>query len=274
MSVLLQAVQIYENMTSTTTAQDIFFPVVDNSFIPAAPSTLLRTGQFHQNISIITGWNYDDGTIFTDPSISTSNETLDYISSQYPYLNTTTLNTLLDLYSPSYFIPAAITLNISAELLRSARIWRDVNFACPALLVAQSVAASGSASYVYQLNATAFAPLLARANASYLGIIHLSDVPYVFNNVSLFTSNSAHTQLAKLMSGSWANFATAGSPTGDTTLQDWPMAIPAANETQAVVRIIGGIGDGARTYSLYSPDELLRRCTFINSPEFYAQTQT
>lgn len=43
---------------------DVFFPVVDQILVPASPPRLLLHGNFSKNISIINGWNDDDGSLF------------------------------------------------------------------------------------------------------------------------------------------------------------------------------------------------------------------
>jgi carboxylesterase type B len=51
----------------------IFIPTAPSSFIPDAPSKLLRSGRFTRNIDMIAGWNENDASLFTP---STLNSTL------------------------------------------------------------------------------------------------------------------------------------------------------------------------------------------------------
>jgi carboxylesterase type B len=54
---------------------DVFIPTVDGTFIPSAPSTLLKTGKFAKNISVIIGWNESGGALFTASLTDLMNET-------------------------------------------------------------------------------------------------------------------------------------------------------------------------------------------------------
>lgn len=290
MTQLLNAVLQYENITANQTSQDIFFPVVDGDFIPSAPSNLLRTGQFHKNISVIAGWNYNDGSIFTSATLNSSVAVRAFVNASYPNLNATTLDTLISLYAADDFAASAAAVQISPFFLQAAEIYRDVNFACPAIDVTHHIAQFGAQSYLYDLNATSFDTLLQLANASFEGVIHVSDVPFVFNNANLGLGITAAEQVVQTrMSGSWARFASTGNPSGNSsvTLANWTQAYNktgAAVKDQTVqqtsVRVIGGPSAGQYTLNMTAQGgsgiepQLLKRCAFINSVDFYQQIQT
>lgn len=285
---LLNAVLQYENLTKNETSQDIFFPVVDGDFIPEAPSTLLRTGQFHTNISIIAGWAYNDGSIFTSPTLNSSEEVQEFVLADYPHLNSSTLMTLISLYPVSDFTATAENVSISPYFLQAAEIYRDVNFACPAVDIAHRVAQYGSKSYLYDLNATSFDSLLALAGAAFEGVIHISDIPFVFNNANIGLGiTAAQKAIQDRMSGSWARFVATGDPNGNGTdgFEGWTQAYNKTQATvkdqavqQASVRVIGGPNAGQHVLNANGQGEiepqLLKRCGFINSASFYQQLQT
>lgn len=285
---LLQAVLQYENITANQTSQDIFFPTVDGDFIPEAPSVLLRRGLFHKNVSIIAGWNRNDGSIFANPALNTSEAVLGYLGASYPHLNATTKKTLMSLYPVKDFLATASAVQASPYYLQAAEIYRDVNFACPAIDVAHHVAQYGGHSYLYELNETTFGALLQLSGAGFEGVIHVSDVPFVFNNANIGLGiNAAQEIVQTRMSGSWARFATTGDPSGNAsiTLAGWRQAF---NKTEGVlkeqavynvsVRVIGGPNAGQREFNTSGQvgieSQLLERCAFINSGSFYAQLQT
>ncbi|KAK5194292.1 hypothetical protein LTR92_005534 [Exophiala xenobiotica] len=288
MTQLLDAVLQYENLTANQTSQDIFFPAVDGDFIPVAPSNLVRSGRFHKNVSIIDGWNYNDGSIFASPLLNSTSAVQGYLMASYPHLNATTRKTLTSLYPVNDFLATAPVNQISPYYLQAAQIYRDVNFACPAIDVAHHVAQYGGKSYLYELNETTFGTLLQLFGAGFEGVIHVSDIPFVFNNANLGLGITAAQKIVQTrMSGSWAHFVATGNPSGDAsiTLADWTQAY---NKTQAAVkgqtvqeasvRVIGGPGAGQHELSMAAQggaeSQLLKRCAFINSVSFYEQLQT
>ncbi|OQU98061.1 hypothetical protein CLAIMM_03894 [Cladophialophora immunda] len=289
---LLNAVLLFENTTTATQAngasQDLFFPTVDGSYIPAAPSTLVRTGRFHKNISIIAGWNENDGSIFVPPTLNGSTATQAFLHSSYPNLNSTTLSRLMSLYPVNDFMAAAQASQISPFFLQASQIYRDINFACPSMDVAHRVTQFGGTSYLYVLNTTSLTSVLQIFNATFEGVIHFSDVPFVFNQPNVgFGTTAAANLTASRMSGSWAHFASTGNPSGNAsiTLSGWTQAftksqaaVTSQNVTGASLRVIGGPRAGqaqlsSNAQAVVEP-QLLQRCAFINSAAFYQQLQT
>ncbi|OAL32697.1 hypothetical protein AYO20_07855 [Fonsecaea nubica] len=289
---LLNAVLLFENSTTATEAngasQDLFFPTVDGSYIPVAPSNLIRTGRFHKNISIITGWNENDGSIFVPPTLNGSSAAQAFLNSSYPHLTSTTLSTLISMYPISDFIAAAQATQISPYFLQASQIYRDINFACPSIDISHRVTRFGSTSYLYVLNTTSLSSVLQLFNASFEGVIHFSDVPFVFNQPNVgFGTTAAANVTATRMSGSWAHFAATGNPSGDSaiTLSGWTQAfnktqaaVTSQNVTDASIRVIGGPRAGQAQLSSNGgatvEPRLLERCAFINSAAFYQQLQT
>ena len=279
----------FENITTAAGAsQDIFFPTIDGSYVPGATSTLLRTGRFHKNVSIIAGWNENDGSIFVPPILTNSSAVEGYLHYTYPNLTSNTLSTLISLYPVDGFAASAQAFQISPFFLQASQIYRDVNFACPAIDIAHHVARFNSTTYLYVLNTTSLASVLALFNATFEGVLHFSDVPFVFNQPNVgFGVTAALNLTAARVSGSWARFATTGNPSGnpDVTLSGWTpafnrtqAAITSQNVTEATVRVIGGPTAGNANLTLKAGDVvepgLLQRCQFINSPAFYQQLQT
>lgn len=91
-------------------------------------------------------------------------------------------------------------------------MWRDYQFVCPALLLDQAMANHSKAStsmYLYAINTTLYGPTFERANESFLGIAHGSEIPFVFDTVAddKATSTTAQQQLESAVSASWSAFA-------------------------------------------------------------------
>ena len=79
----------------------------------------------------------------------------------------------------------------------------------------------------------------------------MSDIPYVFDTVRNFNNSVANILLAKQVTGSWAAFATSGSPSSSwsTTIRGWKSAWPLGRENNlqdARIMVIGGGEQGLK----------------------------
>ncbi len=286
----------YENTTAERgTFQDIFFPTVDGDYIPAAPTRLLREGRFHKDISVIAGWTYNDGSIFTDTSLDSATGVDTYLQKAYPNLNATTRQTLTTSLYPldTFTAAAAISGAPSAYFLQAAQIYRDINFACPAIDVTHRVAQYSPQTpvYLYDFNTTSFGLLEQFANATFLGVIHTSDILFAFNQPALggiLPISDEQKAIGGRVSGSWARYVTRGTPTasaaGDNSLAGWNVAysksqamVKEANVGEVNVRVIGGSSAGQHVLRMNSggvEEMLLRRCAFVNTMNIQRQVQT
>ena len=292
---LLDAVIRYEDITAERGSyQDIFYPTVDGEYIPAAPTRLLREERFHRNVSVVAGWTYNDGSIFTDTTLSDAEGVDGYLRKAYPDFNATTRRTLTASLYPvaSFEAPAEAAGAPSAYFLQAATIYRDINFACPAIDVTHRVAQYSPRTpvYLYDFNTTSFGLLEQFANATFLGAIHTSEILFAFNQPALgglLPISEEQKVLGGRVSGSWARFAARGTPTagaGGNSLADWDVAyskaqaaVKGAGVSEVNVRVIGGPSAGQhvlRTNSAGVEERLLRRCAFINSLDVQRQVQT
>lgn len=276
--------------SSTGTDSLASFGVVDDDFIPSAPSTLVKTGQFSKNVSVIIGWNTDDGSLFTSPKITNDSDIAADLSESFPGFTNSNIARLLELYPVEDFtFEVKPNDTVSAQYYRASRINRDIGYTCPGIDMGYHVAkySNKAEARFYELNQSSFTPLYAGFGSSYLGISHFSDIPYVFNEVAIFNASASDTLLAKKMSGSWASFAATGNPVAPsslvnaTTLSDWPAAYAntkAAAPTTAVINVIGGPSAGPATISVHSTkgqagmEKLLVRCAYISG--LYDQLET
>ena len=193
------------------------------------------------------------------------------------------------MYPVNQFTTAAKSDHISSFWEQASRIYRDINFACPALSATHHVAEYGSASYIYELNATGLTPELELANATYLGVIHTSDIFFVFGEATAFDGSASIQKIQRRLTGSFIQFAATGHPSGavEDTEAGWrqvysPIEAWVQGDTvqNASVRVVGGVNAGQHEYMMGGQEgvetesETLRRCAFINSVEFYEQIQT
>ncbi|KAF7979255.1 hypothetical protein HWV62_42926 [Athelia sp. TMB] len=270
---------------------DTFIGVVDGDFIPEPPSVLVKTGQFARDVSVIVGWNADDSSFFTSPTISTDADVAAALH-QLAALKNSTIARILDMYPVAEFTGAVLPNDtVTAQYYRASRIQRDLTFTCPGVDFAFHVAKyaeRGATARLYDLNQTALAAVYAADGTSYLGVSHFSDISYIFDAVDAYPgSTAADAALARAMAGSWAAFAAHGDPAhvkaaNGTTLGEWPVAFGGGAKGDApsefVVNVIGGPSAGPDTVTAHNgtdplaAEKLAVRCAYLNT--LYDQLQT
>lgn len=270
MKSLLDTAIKYGNMVDPPWAFDIFIATAPSSFIPDSPSNLVRKGQFAHDVDMILGWNENDGSLFTLPTVNSSVAIFETLTFQG--LTEESKKRALQLYPESEFTG---TNQVSAQYFRASQMTRDAGFSCPNLLLAQANAkysASTTGNYLYALNQTVFEGFFEEAGTPYYGVCHFSDIVFVFNEATTRfaqTSTPSDNVLSGLMSGSWAAFASSGQPSGlKGTLSGWSKE---GKSGISNVQVIGGPEPGSRSLSGY--ERLLERCEFWNSPEVTKQLE-
>ncbi|KAI1502026.1 putative lipase [Biscogniauxia marginata] len=259
---------------------DIWLPVVDGDFLPAAPSQLIKEGRF-ANVTTMMLWCEDDVTFFTDTSITTPEDTHDFIHSYVPDLTSDNLDKLLSLY-PAADFPANAAANLSAEFYRSARIFRDIIMTCEPLWYASHLAAAGNDAYLLDWNQTVLAaPLSHLYGQTGLGPVHTSEFAYVFGNLSHYDTDGypfgptpSDRALERRGSRSWSTFVSTGGPglAGHDTFAGFAPAFPRGGREEAYVFVAGGPDEGLSAISgpeakpAVAVQKLAERCAFINSP--------
>ncbi|KAI0137516.1 Alpha/Beta hydrolase protein [Xylariales sp. AK1849] len=259
---------------------DIWLPVVDGDFLPDAPSRLIKERRF-ANVTAMIGWTNNDLTAFTDTSITTPDETYDFIQSYVPTMTASNVDELLSLYPVSDF-PADTAANLSAEFYRTARIFRDILMTCQPVWYAENMAAAGNDVFLYDWNQTILDPILEFVDGQAgLGPIHTSEFAYVFGNLSHynvsgypFDPTPEDYALETRGSRSWATFASTGRPgaEGKDTFQGFDTAFVDGDDTYSVF-VVGGAHeglsaiDGPGSTPEFAVEKLRERCAFINSPE-------
>lgn len=274
MEKLLNLTSSFITETSSDNDGDIFLPTVDQDFLPKLASKLVADGKFPK-IPYMAGWQENDATLFTDRTVKTPNDTRAFVELYYPFLTSTTLTNLLNLYPVTDF-QANTTADLSAEFYRTAQIFRDILLTCPSVYFGAAMAKKYSGSsevpvYLYVGNQTILDAYQDAKNNSGLGVIHTSELPYLYGNLSIYnvtvpgytygpTANDF--ALAKSLPRTWAAFATTGRPGGGKgTLEGWESAFP-GGEGPGDVFVVGGgdqgmVGAGA--------ERLGERCGFLNS---------
>ncbi|KAI1410866.1 carboxylesterase family protein [Hypoxylon sp. FL1857] len=264
---------------------DIWLPVVDGDFLPAAPSQLIAEGRF-ANVKTMMGWCEDDVALFTDSDISTPQDTRNFLQSYLPGLSSGNVDALLSLY-PSAEFAANEAAKLSSEFYRSARIFRDILMVCEPVHYGSALAAAGNDVYLYAWNQTILDGLLtAMYDLSGLGVIHTSEFAYIFGNISHyatlgypFNPTDADHSLVSRGSRSWTTFASLGVPghEGHGTFTgfapSFAVGTQAGGDETFSVFVAGGPDEGmsavegANSKSVVAAQKLKERCSFINSDE-------
>lgn len=263
---------------------DIWEPSVDGpgGFLPEPPSELLRKGKFARIASVF-GWTENDGSLFVTPN-ATAAGTEDFLASYIPHVSSRNLQRLLDLYpvgefSPSYTPDGSVAF--TAEGNRLSRIYRDLALTCQPLHVAQTFHNAGMPVYTYHQNATLFTSVLAVKHKYGYGVIHTSELNFIFGNFTALRdlldikATPADVELRNRTSRSWTSFTALGHPSvdGKGTLQGWRLADLKDKNFGAYV--IGGPSPGnsgrggdTRARAAVGMQRLQERCALLNSPEF------
>jgi carboxylesterase type B len=278
MTYLNASIETYSGDVSNNIG-DCWLPVVDNDFLPAAPSILVSEHRM-ANVTMIIGWCDDDLGFFTPRTISTSNDTRNFVTSYLPDLNETSTDDLLGLYPVTDFAadPAA---NLSAEFYRSSRIFRDVLMVCMPTWFGEQVSQMGNNAYLYDQNASVLITIVEGLGYPGLGPPHTSEFAYIYANLSHYNIsglNYAPTEedfaLVAPESRSWSSFAAVGQPSLESkdTLQGWEPAFQYAQEkNQTDVYVIGGRNsglsatEGESASQALAKQKLKERCAFLNS---------
>jgi carboxylesterase type B len=277
---------------------DIWLPSVDGDFLPAAPSTLIRTGRFATTTTML-GWCEDDVTFFTDPTITTPADTHAFITSYLPGVSPANIATLLTLYPTSDFTPRA-TPGLSPEFFRTARIFRDLLMVCPPLWYGAHLARAGGSNaagvYLYDWNQTVLEPVLRRETGrAGWGPVHSSEFAYVFGSVGEYDAagypvepTEADYALVGRGARAWAGFAATGRPGGhgggggggggEEGFRGFERAFGGGDgEEEVRVFVVGGPEEGLSSIDGRGAREAVRRqrlrerCAFINSDEMIEQ---
>jgi carboxylesterase type B len=255
--------------------------VIDGDFIPENPISLLKEGRSHTGIDYMTGWVMDEATAEVPTHIAIAMQAAGWLSARYPQLQLPVSLQIIYLYlTGDYAARSVCPEAVSTAWCATSRALRDMEVTCPALQQAKLMAdavedqdqehAASANLYVYELNQTSFAASLDSYGKSYLGVVHFSDVPYVFNELeTAYGINSTEDKaLAKRISADWAAFATYGRPNASSS-HGWPRlataegkgqtAAPAAILPQIDLQVLGGPNGRPRKMSFSERS----RCEFI-----------
>ena len=222
-----------------------FRPVIDDDFIPDHPLRLFLEGYFVKGIPTIAAWTADDGSIFVPPIINSAPAVQNFFSRSF---SGSSLEKLLSLYPVEDFEAHVIeSQNLTAEWYRAARIYRDVNMACPSLNITGEISLQSHApTYLFAVNSTRLQPVWDSMDSPEYQIAHVSDIPYIFNQVVQGADNSRSAmRFSSRVCRTLPAFAATGNPS--TSHFPWPVAWKEGGGDATIFVMGGPYGAGPAT---------------------------
>ncbi|WP_321372546.1 carboxylesterase family protein [uncultured Draconibacterium sp.] len=177
-------------------------PIIDGYILPESV-TKIFTENIENNVSILTGWNEDDGVFIGE--FEKADEYKKNILEQWGDAGQELLR----------YYPA--TKDEVAEISQL-HLQRDIAFGAQNYTLANLTSDHGKNVYVYR-----FTRRVPPGNYVDYGAFHTGEVAYAYNNLEFVDRPFEDTdyQLADVMSEYWVNFIIKGDPNSDE-LPDWP----------------------------------------------------
>ncbi|XP_075525249.1 acetylcholinesterase-like isoform X2 [Dermacentor variabilis] len=214
-----------------------FAPVEDGAFLPGTPQTLMDSGAFARNISVMLGSNVNEGSWFLQYffGLSVTEENPEVTGENFaaalkaldPSLRVTPIDKVLEMYT------AGKTPSTAAEILKALdSIVGDYHFTCPVVRCADRFVQAGIPVYQY---------VFARRSSRnpwppWMGAMHGEEVAFVFGEPLDDTHRYSEEDksMSRRLMRYWANFAKTGDPNlpgnGSSQSTDWPMRTASLKE--------------------------------------------
>ena len=168
--------------------------MVDGTYLPDTPKELFQQGRFDHSLSVMTGHNQDEGSLFVPNTLLTNDSSYTaYFDSLFRPVtsNTTTLDQLTqELYPPVFNGSQGYTTQAERNNLTLA----DAAVVCNSRFINQ--ASFNSAPYAYEFSVPP--------------AVHGADLPYTFYDFG--DVPGMNTTLAEIMQGYILSFAVNGEP--------------------------------------------------------------
>ncbi|KAJ7662161.1 extracellular triacylglycerol lipase precursor [Mycena polygramma] len=184
-----------------------FFPVLDgpDGIIPALPSNLLQSPAVTgKRIPFMSGTVLDDGS-----AINSTSQIVDQLNAPSALQNA--INTVVQLYPdvPALGCPFGTgndTFGINPVFKQAAALVGDIVIQGPRRFLSQTASAKGTQVFSYIF--TDPQP----ENPPFLGVAHLSELPYVYGDITIAANGTGPGTLSEIMQDYWISFATSLNP--------------------------------------------------------------
>ncbi|CAG8953801.1 hypothetical protein HYFRA_00006693 [Hymenoscyphus fraxineus] len=197
-------------------------PVIEGKggIITQAPIQAWKSGKWHQ-VPIMTGFNTNEGAIFIDPGISTSDQFTKFFRVLLPNLSTEDLRILNEIYPDPTTDPSSPYVETRKELgrqfFRMEQAYGHFAYISPVRQTAHFAASSGSPVWLYQFAATS------RREG---GADHCDHNNFVTYNKELREFSPSIREISAKMHSYWTSFVTTGDPNAEEGLwkerATWP----------------------------------------------------
>ncbi len=203
---------------------------MDGLLLPDDPHRLLSEGHLDSRVKVMTGFNGNEGLVFTPPNTTTDLGFSQYITSLIPDANQTLLDYITTELYPSLFND---TQPYTTQFGRAELFMADWLVTCNAHAMNQ---AAHQPSYAYEFNVAPGA--------------HVQDIPYTFFNGQgpegpAGTFGDFNVTVAQIMQSYFTSFAMTGDPNSGSTATGAPRFDP--NDFQHVLQLsnngIDQVGD-------------------------------
>ncbi|KAK0105487.1 hypothetical protein ONS95_004151 [Cadophora gregata] len=231
-----------------------WWPALDGNFVARYGSEQLADGSF-VHVPIIAGANSDEGTAFSPRGIDTEADLVGVINGTWSaseQVLSDLISAYVDTNTSDYLIPDTATLgadlffantSFGAYWRRSAAYSGDLFFIASRRHTCAVWSAAGLDTYCYRFNA------IPNGTPFPISVTHFTEVAFVFDNLNglgyaenpFGNKSQSYTDLAELMSKSWASFVADLDPNSwvgrDTEVESWP-----SYEAVRIVEGVNGMG--------------------------------
>lgn len=215
-----------------------FQPVIDGEggVIPIAPIEAVRSGKWHQ-VPTLTGFNTNEGAIFIDPTISTSDQFTAFFATLLPTFSANDLSALNEMYPDPFTHPSSPYTerrqSLGRQFFRTEQAYGHYAYIAPVRQMA-SFASNRTAS-----NRTAPVYLYHYAVVSRKegGADHGDHNDFVTYSDHIRNYSPSIKEISASMHAYWTSFITTGDPNAEGGLaKDRPMW-PKYNHTQGIGKV-------------------------------------
>lgn len=182
----------------------VYGPVVDGSFVPSLPGLLLLHDAFYQSVSVMVGYNQNDGLLFTNLTVPDDNAYRSIITSHLGTVQPQALDYIANTLYPPIFSGA---YGYTSQIGRAITTMQDLIIQCDTLFL---TSAMGNKTYNYEF---AVPPAL-----------HGMDVAYSFYDDGAAGPEDAveSAEVAVAMQDYFTSFVENGVPEAEG-MSTWPM---------------------------------------------------